>query len=137
MKVLQWILPLFLFSSAQCAVLKTQELIDAIEQSDPIEVVNFFERASEVTLSEAQEFVADLYDYFISKYGSEILDDDEYIQNIEYCHNHFQAALNNTDNSGHNWFMKSDPPPDRYLLLCADRKGKNQTNTQKLRSQNL
>ena len=77
----------------QCYSIDSTRLIDAIDHLDQKAVIEFFDEIAEINQDEAQELISNLYDYYASEYGYEILEESNYPNYPEGCPNEYFKNL--------------------------------------------
>ena len=93
MKIFRSLFVLILFWRAHCFSMDTTDLLHAIDRQDPSAVISFFDQMDVISLEEAHELISDFYGYYIAQFGSEILNSEEYLQNLAYCKELYHSIL--------------------------------------------
>lgn len=113
-----------------CFSIDKNILIEAIEQQNVSEIVNFFEDIKSITVEEAHEFILEFYDHFISEFGPEILNNDEYVKNLEQCKAIYHAILEGYGFCFENSLIRYNNILSTYIILCRKKdKKKNKVET--------
>ena len=74
-----------LFYGLHCFSLDLEPLFEAIEQGDLSTITKFFDKIDSVTEGEARELIFNFYNHYISLFGPEILDSEEYQEKLSEC----------------------------------------------------
>lgn len=84
MNIFRFFCVLTLFCSAQCFSLEKAPLFEAIEHRDPLAVIAFFDQIENITSEDACELITDFFDHYVSQFGPEILENEEFLKNLDH-----------------------------------------------------
>ncbi|MDN3506417.1 MAG: hypothetical protein P0S96_04230 [Simkaniaceae bacterium] len=104
---------------SHCFSIDKTKLIDAIDRQDFSEVSNFFESVESISWGEAQELIADVYEYYASQYGIEIFENDEFIENLEHWKEVYHWILEENGFSSENILIQNKDPDSFSIILCG------------------
>ncbi|NGX27133.1 MAG: hypothetical protein K940chlam6_01064 [Chlamydiae bacterium] len=110
--------------ASHCFSIDKSLLIEAIERQDISEVVSFFDKIETITWEEAHELITDFYDHYISQFGPEILDNEEYIKNLEHCKGIYHAILEGHGIPLENSLIRYENDLSPSILLCGKKNKK-------------
>ena len=115
---------LFLYWNIHCFSMDTRDLFEAIDQENAQAVINFFDKIDVINLEEAYELISNIYEHYVSQFGSEILSSEEYCKNLEYCRQLYHSMLSRYGLSTENSLIHNKYQGSYEILLCKKSKEK-------------
>jgi len=117
MRFFRSFLLLIVISTSPCLALDEGALIEAVEQQNISEVIQFFEEIETISWNEAEELITRFYEHYISQLGPEILND-EYLRTLEQCKAMYHYILESHGIPLENGLIQYDIDTNHELLLC-------------------
>lgn len=111
-------------SFSHCFSIDKTPLIEAIERQDIAEIVNFFEKIGTVSREEAHKLITDFYEHYTMQFGGEILDNEEFIKNLENWKEIYHSILEGGGISFENSLILNNGYVSPSIVLCGKRKNK-------------
>ena len=94
MTLLRSVFLLILSWSPYCFSIDSTDFFEAIDSQDAQAAINFFDKIGDIDIAQARESISNIYDYYVSQFGPEILQSEEYCQNLEYFRKLYHSISN-------------------------------------------
>ncbi len=126
MKISQAFSLFMIFFNMQCFAFEKSELFESIDQGDAPKVIAFFNQIESITYEEAYELITEIYQHYVSEFGLEILDNEEYQNQLDQYAELYHSILKNYGISLEKSLISNGDDFSTILLLCRKKK-KNST----------
>lgn len=93
MIVFRCFLLLAMFCARQGLSQDITDLFQAVEQGDASAVVNFFDKINTINLDKAYTLISNIYDYYLDQFGPEILNNEEFLKNLDCCRKFYHSIF--------------------------------------------
>jgi len=108
--------------SMHCFSIDTSELFRAVDREDALAVIQFFDKIGVVDREKACELIINIYEYYIDRFGPEILSSEEYLRSLNYCSELYHSMLSQYGLSVENSLIHNKNLSSYEMLLCKKHK---------------
>lgn len=122
MKISQVFSLFVIFFSTQCFAFEKSALFDAIDQGNASKAIAFFNQIESVDHEEAYELITEIYQHYVSQFGSEIFDNREYQRQLGQYREIYRSILKSYGIALENSLISNRGDFSAKILLCKKKK---------------
>jgi hypothetical protein len=125
MKRFQAFALLLIFIRIQSFAFEKSELFESIYEGDAQKAIGFFDKIESISYEEAHELITEIHQYYVSHFGSGILDNEEYQKQLNRYRNIYHSILRGYGIHLQNSLIENGKGYSKKIIFC--KKDKNST----------